>query len=138
MRRRMLLAGAVGLALFQTAAASAQDDKVYEMKLQLQMRSLPQIRQAIQAATGHDENSITVTPGRHQLFVRIAKSKLPANANVADDADAVSSAVSTAIADKPEFGDVAVLHIDYIGDGGDTHTFDFRKDPQGKFQRRAS
>jgi hypothetical protein len=138
MRRRTLLAGAASLALPQALAASAQDDKADEMKLHLQMQALPQIRTAIQTATGHAENAIVLTPGRHQLFVRIVNRKLPAKAGVADDTALVSSAVSRAMAGKEEFSDVDVLHIDYVGDGGDVHTFDFRRDPQGKFQRHVS
>lgn len=146
MRRRTLVAGAAALALFQTAAAWPQDDKSYETRLQLQARSLPAIRAAILSATGYDETAIEVKPGPHQLVITVVNSKLVAGSGAArvDEANAISSAVEQAIAPRPEFDDVDILHVDYVRrDKGGTvaetvHDIDFRKDPQGKFRHHVS
>lgn len=146
MDRRTLFAGAAALALLHTAAAWPQDDKSYEVKLQRQAQSLPAIRDAIVAATGYDETSIEVKPGRHQLIVSVVNSKLISGSNVAriDEAAAISSAVAQAIATRPEFDDVEALHVDYVRrekEGAATQTIqaiDFRKDPEGRFLQHVS
>ncbi len=146
MRRRALFAGAAALALLRTAAAWPQDDKDYEAKLQRQAKSLPAIKSAVLAATGYDETMVDVKPGRHQLFIAVVNSRIASGNNAArmDEATAISSAVAQAIATRPEFDDVEVLHIDYVRrdkEGADTQpvqAIDFRKDPQGKFRYHVS
>ncbi len=147
MRRRALFASAAALLAFlRTAAAWPQDDKDYEAKLQRQAKSLPAIKSAILAATGYDETMVDVRPGRHQLFIAVVNSRVASGSNAArvDEATAISSAVAEAIAARPEFDDVEVLHIDYVRrdkEGTDTQpvqAIDFRKDPQGKFRYHVS
>ncbi len=146
MRRRTLFAGAAAFALCQTTAAWPQDDKSYETKLQHQARSLPAIRDEILAATGYDERAIELKPGPHQLVITVVNSKLLSGSAAArvDEATAISSAVTQAIAHRPEFDDVEVLHIDYVrrdkaAAGVQTvQAIDFRKDPQGKFRYHVS
>src|SRR5579859_929775 len=112
MHRRTLSTAAAALCLFGTRAAWPQDDKSYEAKLQLQARSLPAIKAAILAATGYDETSIEVTPGGHQLFIKVINSKLAAGSNAAriDEASAISSAVTREVATRTEFDDIEGLH----------------------------
>ncbi len=146
MNRRLLFISAAALALFPAAAASAQDDKSYEVVLQRQAKSLPAIREAAVAATGYDEASIEVKPGPHQLFVTVVNSKLVGASSAArvDEASTISSAVARVLAGRPEFDDVEVLHVDYVRreqEGGRAEmvqAIDFRKDPDGRFRHHVS
>jgi hypothetical protein len=146
MHRRTLLAAVATLSVLRISAAWPQDDKAYETKLQRQAKALPAIRAAIAAATGYDEASVEVTPGRHQLFVKLVNSKLADGNNAAriDEANVISSAVGQEIATRPDFNDVETLHVDYImrdNHGGAAETvqaIDFRRDSEGRFRHQVS
>jgi hypothetical protein len=53
----------------------------------------------------------------------------------------IVSTIARIIADKPEFQGIQAIHVDYVkreADSGHTQTIDgidFRRDPQGNFQR---
>jgi hypothetical protein len=146
MLRRTLLVGAAALVLFRANAAWPQDDKGLETKLQHQARSLPGIRGTILAATGYDETSIELRPGRHLIVVTVVNSKLVSGGGAArvDEATVIASAVTQAIAADPAFDDVDALRVDYVRrdkQAKGTQTADaieFRKDLHGKFKHHVS
>lgn len=146
MHRRALFAGATALAFAHATAAWSQDDESYETKLQNQAKALPAIRDAIVAATGYDEDSIEVKPGRHQLFITVVNSKLIGGTPAAriNEAATISSAVAQAITTRPEFDDVEALHVDYVRREKENATaqtvqaIDFHKDPDGSFRHHVS
>jgi hypothetical protein len=145
MLRRTLFVGASALVLLYGGVAWSQDDKGYETQLQLQARSLPEIRAAILAATGYEETSIELRPAPHQLVITVVNSKLVdgSGADRIDEATAIASAVTEATATRPQFHDIEALHIDYVRrkEGKGTQTvdaIDFRKDPSGKFRHHVS
>ena len=110
---------------------------------QSQEMSLNAVKSAVLAATGYEGEVVELTATKVQFAVTIVNSKLisrPA-AERENEAMRIASTIASTIADKSEFKGIQAIHVDYVkqeADSGHTQTIDgidFRRDPQGNFQR---
>jgi phage terminase Nu1 subunit (DNA packaging protein) len=110
---------------------------------QSQEMSLNAVKSAVLAATGYDGEAVELTATKVQFVVTIVNSKLNGSpaAERENEATHIASKIASIIANKPEFKGIQAIHVDYVkreADSGHTQTIDgidFRRDPQGNFQR---
>ncbi|HYM01296.1 MAG TPA: hypothetical protein VET85_00035 [Stellaceae bacterium] len=108
--------------------------------------SLAEIKKAVVAASGYDDEAVELKAGPHQIEVAVANGKLldASRAARVNEANRIVGAVAKAIAGKPEFASVDAVHIDYIrrniasGHVDLVDAIDFRKDPSGDFKYHIS
>ena len=108
--------------------------------------SVPELKQAVLAATKYDAASLDLTATPVGVVVTLVNSKLASGPNAPREAEAnkIAGVIADAISGKPEFAGVQAIHVDYItrdADGDHTRTIDkidFRKDAKGQFQHHIS
>jgi len=106
-------------------------------------QSVAEVQAIVSAATGYGGAALGLGATPAQITVTIVNSPVAGRSagERQTDAQRVVFAVANAIKDRPEFGEVHTVHVDYVTsqtDGGARKVvdgFDFRKDPQGVFQR---
>ena len=108
-----------------------------------QAASVSEIVQAVHGATGYAIKDIEVNTADHQVIVRIINSPLNGKKPTAreKEADKISGAVAKVIRTKAGFGEVQVIHVDYVkreaNDSIHFHSIDaidFRKDSNGEYR----
>jgi hypothetical protein len=105
--------------------------------------SLKKVRDAVLTATGYDGKAVELTATKVQFVITLVNSKLVGRPTVEreNEAGRIASAIASKIADMPEFKGIQAIHIDYVKrEPGSSRSqvidgIDFRKDPQGDFQR---
>ena len=108
--------------------------------------ALPEIKNAILAATQYESGSVEVSATSLVIVVTLVNSgqALGSNADRENEARSIASAIASVSANRKEFKGILVLHIDYMTrepDGSHSRMidkFDFRKDPAGSFQHHIS
>ncbi len=108
--------------------------------------SVPELKQAVLAATRYDAASLNLTATPLDIVVTLVNSKLASGPNAPREVEAnkIAGVIADAISGKPEFAEVQSIHVDYItrdADGDHARTIDkidFRKDAKGQFQHHIS
>lgn len=108
--------------------------------------ALPEIKNAILAATQYESGSVEVSATSLVIVVTLVNSgqALGSNADRENEARSIASAIASVSANRKEFKGISALHIDYMTrDPDGSHSrmidkFDFRKDPAGSFQHHIS
>ena len=106
--------------------------------------AIPGLQKAA-ATAARDKNAIIeVQSLAHQITVTVVNSKQNDGTSAVRFAEAstIVSAVAKAIAAKPEFSQVVIMHVDYVKRQGNASTvvqgIDFNKAPGGTFQLHRS
>lgn len=117
MRKRLtsVIILAVIAACTSTAVCSA-DAVTDAAKVEQQSASLEALQQAAAQVGNYDLANIKVDTKAHQILITVVDSKLNSSAADAREVDAskIVFAIASAIADKAEFSQVAVIHVDYV------------------------
>lgn len=104
------------MAACTSAVVWSADPVTDAAKVERQSASLEALQQAAARAGNYDVANIKVDSKAHQILITVIDSKL--NNAAADtrevDASKISSAIASAITDKPEFSQIAVIHVDYV------------------------
>jgi hypothetical protein len=141
------LAGALPLWLIcALSLGEAQEAPALSPLTQQQMRSFPDIQQAIVAITGYDSRGVELTTTGHQLVVTLFNSKLlDAQSSVREtEASKIVEGVTKVVAPRPEFKTVSSIRIDYVKcQAEDDHShledsIEFRRAADGTFRHHIS
>lgn len=138
MLRQLLLVG--GLTTVMSIAPQVHIAQAQSAQPQAQQANpLAEIKNAIATAGGYDGKAVQLTATKVQLVVTLANSKAGSAIERESEAIRIVSAITTAIAGKPDFKTIQAIHVDYVTRDADGHAhtidaIDFRKDTQGKFQ----
>lgn len=111
-----------------------------------QVGDLPVIKKEILASTRYSEANLDVVIKDNQFVVTVINSKLNEASSSArvSEASAIVAAITKAISNRPEFGVILGVHINYIARvSGSAHTdtidgIDYRKDSSGNFIHHTS
>ncbi len=140
MKNTFAVASFVALgAVISPASAWCADIAGDTAQVRQQAVAIPSLQQAAANAAGYKPADIEVKPMAHQITITVINSKL--NSGVAGDRKAEASkivpAIEKAIAGKPEFGQILMIHVDYVTRQGNRSKiiqgFDFNKTPAGAF-----
>jgi hypothetical protein len=135
MLRRTILAAVPCLAMMLLRPRAWAQETTAEAEL-------AQIRKAVIASSGYDDEAVDLKSGPHQIEVMLINSKLLNESRTAriNEAHRIAAAVANSIAGKPRFASVDVIHLDYVkrpAGSASTDTvdaLDFRKNPAGEFK----
>jgi hypothetical protein len=127
------------MAAFNPATVWSADAVTDAGQVALQSASLAGLQQAAAEVGNYDLKNIKVDLKAHQILITVIDSAF--NSTSASDREMDASkivvALANAIKDKPEFSQVAVMHVEYVGlhDQVEKHVqgFDFYKDNAGVF-----
>lgn len=117
------------------SATTAQD----AAQVKLQTSSMAEIKALAAATAGYSARDVEISATSHQMTLTVINSKLNAAAVSQREAEATRmvSAIARAIADKPEFSHLPVIHVDYVKRQGSTlkavQGIDFFQSPAGVF-----
>jgi hypothetical protein len=117
-------------------AATAEIDAA---QVKLQSTLLPGLRIQAEKASGYTSKDLELKATAHQITITIIGSVLNkgSDAERLAQASKIVSAVAAAIADKPEFSQIPVIHLDYVTAAGHTgkviQKIDFFQNPAGVF-----
>jgi hypothetical protein len=127
------------LALVSAVPALAADLAADALQVATQAASIPALQQSAAAAAGYQATDLEVKSTAHQITVTVVNSKLNAGlpAGRSNEAAKIMQALERSIAGKVEFGQVMVMHLDYVSRQGTESKiiqgFDFNKAPSGAF-----
>lgn len=119
-----------------TLAADVADDAA---QVAMQAASIPALMQSAATAAGYKVTDLEVKSTTHQITITVVNSKLNAGqpAGRRDEASKIMQTVEKSIAGKVEFGQVMMMHLDYVRRQGTESKiiqgFDFNKSPSGFF-----
>jgi hypothetical protein len=122
-----------------TAPAWSADTASDAAQVKLQASSMSEIKALAGAAAGYKAKDVEISATAHQLTLTIINSKLNATTVSEREAEATRmvSAIARAIADKPEFSQLPVIHVDYVKRQGSAlkavQRIDFFQSPAGAF-----
>ena len=128
-----------GAALVSAGSAFGADTAADAAQVKLQASSTADLRKSAAGAVAYQLSDIEVKSTAHQITVTVVNSKL--NSGVAADRTGevlkIVPAIERAIAGKAGFGQVMVIHVNYVK-RLETQTslvqgFDFNKTPAGSF-----
>jgi hypothetical protein len=139
MLRRTILAAVPCLAMMLLRPHARAQEMAAEAEL-------AQIRKAVIASSGYDDEAVGVKSGPHQIEVMLINSKLLTASRTAriNEAHRIAAAVANSIAGKPRFANVDVIHLDYVKQPATSASpdtvdaLDFRKDRAGQFKFHVS
>lgn len=140
MKHRFMVAlvgiSVVGLSVLTVKAADSDTEAV---QLQLQQKFIPPLRERLTRIAGLSAESLEVAVQSHQISIHINNSNLNDASSLMRETDAtqLAAAVEQAISPKPEFAQIAVIHINYVRKSGTTSKLvqgvDFYKSGTGTF-----
>jgi len=139
--KKSLLAGGLSAALILgCAGATWADDAASQSQLERrQADAAPGLRRAVADAAGYQLTDIDARVSAHVVTITVVNGRLNTarNNERKDEASVISAAVARAIAAKPEFSDIMMIHVDYVKRQGNhddvIQGFDFNKNPAGGF-----
>ena len=114
-----------------TAADAAQ--------VKLQAASIAEIKALVEATGNYKPKDVEMISTAHQMTITIVNGKLTTGAIAPREAEATRmvSAIARAIADKPAFSQLPVIHVDYVKRQGGklkaVQRIDFFQSPAGVF-----
>jgi hypothetical protein len=120
--------------------AAAADAATDAEQVKQQAMFIPDLQRSAASAAGYQVQSIEVMPAAHQITISVIDSKLNDGAKTDRHAEAakIADAAARAIAGKPEFAQVMVIHVDYVKRSGSkssmVQSIDFNKAADGTFQ----
>lgn len=126
----------LGAQLPAVAADVATDAK----QVKQQAMFIPDLQRSVASVAGYQVQNVEVMSAAHQVTISVIDSKLNDGAKTDRHAEAtrIADAVAKAIAGKPEFAQVMVIHVDYIKRTGTkssmVQSIDFNKAADGTFQ----
>lgn len=127
----MILVGSVPAVAADVAADAAQ--------VAIQAAAIPALQQSAATAAGYRVSDLEVKSTAHQITITIVNSKLNAGvpAGRSNEASKIAQALEKSIAARAEFGQVMIMHLDYVSRQGTKSKiiqgFDFNKSPSGTF-----
>jgi hypothetical protein len=140
MKKYTLAATFFAVALMNMASPAWSADQTSDAALvQRQTRAIPKLRELAAGAGGYKNAEVTVTAAVHQITIvaieKNAAKETPATREVR--ASVMISAVENEIDGKPEFAQVMVIHVNFVGRAGKgaptIQSVDFFKGPSGGF-----
>jgi hypothetical protein len=127
------------MAVYNSAVVWSADAVTDAAKVERQSASFTVLQKAAAQVGNYDLKSIKVDSKAHQILITVTDSKLN-SASASDrevEASKIAFAVASAIADKTEFSQVAVIHVDYAKKEDQLEKivqgFDFYKSNTGTF-----
>jgi len=127
------------IAVYTSAAVWSADAVTDAAKVERQSASFTALQKAAAQVGNYDLKSIKVYSKAHQILITVTDSKLNSS-SVSDrevEASKIAFAVASAITDKTEFSQVAVIHVDYAKTENQLEKivqgFDFYKSNTGTF-----
>jgi hypothetical protein len=140
MKKMLVMGGLLASLILGCLAVSWGNDIDSNPELEkLQASAVPGIRRAAADAAGYKLTDIVAKNSAHLVTITIVNSKLN-NAGTLErknEASVISTAVAHAIAGKPEFADIMMIHVDYVKRKGNhddvIEGLDFNKNPAGDF-----
>ncbi len=111
-----------------------------------QIGDLPLVKNEILASTSYRGDDLDLAIKDNQIVVTVINSSLNNASSGARETEAstIVAAITKAISNRPEFGIILGVHINYIARvSGSSHTemvdgIDYRKDPSGNFIHHTS
>ncbi len=125
--------------MFGSPSAMSADTVSDAAQVKRQATSMAEIKALAQATGGYKPKDVELSSTAHQMTITIINSKLNTGAIAPREAEATRmvSAISRAIADKPEFSQLPVIHVDYLNRQGKkikpVQRIDFFQSPSGVF-----
>lgn len=126
-------------ALVSSVPAFAADVAADAAQVATQATSIPALQQSAATAAGYKAADLEVKSTAHQITITVVNSKLNAGLPVgrSNEASKILQALAKSIAGKAEFGQVMIVHLDYVSRQGTASKiiqgFDFNKSPSGAF-----
>ena len=125
--------------MISSASAWSADAASDAAQVTLQAASLKEIKALAETTGGYKAKDVELSSTAHQMTLTIINSKLNTAALSKREAEAgrMVSAIARAIADKPAFSELPVIHVDYVERQGGTlkavQRIDFFQSPAGGF-----
>ncbi len=139
------IAGLVAtMAWVSSVPAFAADAAADVAQVATQAASIPALRQSAAAAAGYKATDLEIKSTAHQITITVFNSKLNAGlpAGRSNEASKIIQALEKSISGKLEFGQVMMMHLDYVSRQGGKlkiiQGFDFNKSPSGPFVPHAT
>jgi hypothetical protein len=127
------------MAVYNSAAVWSADAVTDAAKVERQSASLTALQKAAAQVGNYDLKSIKVNSKAHQILITVIDSKLNST-SVSDrevEASKITAAIASAITDKAEFSQIAVIHVEYAKKQDQLEKivqgFDFYKSNTGTF-----
>lgn len=140
MRNSRSIVGLVAtIALVSSVPTFAADVAADAAQVARQAASIPALQQSAATAAGYKAADLEVKATAHQLTITVVNSKLNVGqpAGRSSEAAKIVQALEKSIAGKAEFGQVMMMHVDYVSRQGTESKiiqgFDFNKSPSGSF-----
>ena len=127
------------VALVGSVPALAADVAADAAQVATQAASIPALKQSAATAAGYKATDLEVKSTAHQITITVVNSKLNAGLPTgrSNEAAKIMQALEKSIAGKVEFGQVMMMHLDYVSRQGTESKiiqgFDFNKSPSGSF-----
>ena len=127
------------LAMVGSPSAWCADPVTDATQVQLQTQSIQMLQEAAAKAAASAPSGVELRSTAHKITIIVINSSLnDGNAmGRSDEASRVVAAVEKAIASKKEFGQVMMMHVDYVqrqsGKSNIIQGLDFTKTPGGSF-----
>lgn len=129
----------VTIALAGSVPAFAADVAADAAQVAKQADAITSLQQSAAAAAGYKTTDLEIKSTAHQITITVVNSQLNDGtpAGRSSEALTIMQAVEASIAGKAEFGQVMVMHVNYVSrQGSDSKViqgFDFNKSPSGAF-----
>jgi hypothetical protein len=138
MRKWNIVAAALaGPLLVQPCILRAQHDPYHHV----QQSVLADVRATVVRAIGAQDQTVEIAVTDKALVILRVNSNMNGSTHAGRDneATAIASIISKAIAGKPEFANLVVLRVEYVtrsavGDSAVIDSVEFREDPKGAFR----
>jgi len=127
------------MALVSSVSAFAAGAAADVAQVATQAASIPVLQQSAATAAGYKATDLEIKSTAHQITITVVNSKLNAGlpAGRSNEASKITQALVKSIAGKVEFGQVTMIHLDYVSRQGTKSKiiqgFDFNKSPAGSF-----
>jgi hypothetical protein len=143
MKKLLSVAGLVAFVALVTIASSvpalAADVAADAAQVAKQAASIPALQRSAASAAGYKPVDVEVKSTAHQITVTVVNSNLNGGlpAGRSSEAEKIVRALEKSIAGKAEFGQIIIMHVDYVSrQGADSKIIqglDFNKSPSGSF-----
>lgn len=140
MKTLLSVAGLVAfVAMSSSVPAFAADAAADAAQVAKQAASIPALQRSAASAAGYKPVDVEVKSTAHQITVTVVNSNLNGGlpAGRSSEAEKIVRALEKSIAGKAEFGQIIILHVDYVSrQGADSKIIqglDFNKSPSGSF-----
>ena len=145
MKNLLSVAGLVAIvAMASSVSAFAADVAADAAQVARQAASIPALQQSAATAAGYKAADLEVKATAHQLTITVVNSKLNVGqpAGRSSEAAKIVQALEKSIAGRAEFGQIMIMHLDYVSRKGTDSKiiqgFDFNKSPTGSFVPHAT